>query len=206
MTGFDNYGLLARAASRLKRVRMRTWLILGAVMLGFFALVIWAGIALMSWLWGQAPAATEAGKRLTGAAVTQVEQVAPGVRDQVEQWVPGLKGQLEKWVPGLAGEPPASDVSGTDAGPVPRYPGLARSYFARDGNTQEVRYTGRAVLDGVLTHYVQGFTAAGYTQQVISASPDGEQHRFALGQDVILLSLLRRPGGLVDVGLKISSP
>jgi len=206
MTGVDGYGLLARAGSRLKRIRARTWLMLAAVALAVIGLLIWAAIATLSWLWGQAPTVAGAGTRLAGEAVTQIEQAAPGLQGRVEQWVPGLTEQLQRLGSAGAGDAPVSDVSGADVGPVPRYPDLARSYFAREGNTQEVRYTGRAALDAVVTHYVQGFTAAGYSQQVISASPEGEQHRFGRGQEVILLSLLRRPGGLVDVGLKVSSP
>ena len=206
MATFDRYGLLARVGSRLKRVRARTWLMLAAVMLAFIGLLVWAAIAILSWLWGQAPAVAGAGTRLAGEAVTQIEQVAPGLQDQLGQWVPALKEPLERWLPGVAGGAPASDVSGADVGPVPRYPGLVRSYFARNGQVSEVRYTGRAATDAVLAHYVQGFTAAGYAQQVISASPEGEQHRFGRGQEFILFSLLRRPGGLVDVGLKMSSP
>ena len=206
MTGVDGYGLLARAGSRLKRIRARTWLMLAAVALALIGLLVWAVIAILAWLWGLAPGVTGAGKRLADQTVTQIEQTAPGLQGRVEQWVPGLKEQLQLLGPAGAGDAPVSDVSGADVGPVPRYPALARSYFALDGNTQEVRYTGRAALDAVLAHYVQGFTAAGYAQQVISASPEGEQHRFGRGQEVILLSLLRRPGGLVDVGLKVSSP
>lgn len=194
MTGFDKYWFLARAASSLARIRARTWLILGAVALGVIGLLVWAGIAILSWLWGQAPAVTEAGKRLAGEAVTQIERVAPGVKEQVRQWLPGLGEAV-----------PASDVSGADIGPVPRYPGLARSHFVREGPAVEVRYTGRAAFDAVLAHYVQGFTAAGYAPEVISGAPEGEQHRFGRGREVIDLSLLRRPGGLVELGLKVSS-
>ncbi|MEO6264928.1 MAG: hypothetical protein ABIO58_08245 [Luteimonas sp.] len=180
---------------------------LAAVALAVIGLLVWATIATLSWLWGQAPAVAGAGTRLAGEAVTQIEQAAPGLQDQLSQWVPALlKEPLERWVPGIVDGAPAGDVSGADVGPVSRYPGLVRSYFARDGQLSEVRYTGRAAAAAVLAHYVQGFTAAGYTQQVISAAPEGEQHRFERDQDVIVLSLLRQPHGLVDVRLKVSSP
>ena len=199
----NNLGFLARAASGLRSIRMRTWLILGAVGLVILGLMAWAAIAILSWLWGQAPTVTETGKRLTGGAVTQIEQVAPGLRKQVDQWLPGLREQADQWLPGAVTALPASDVSGTDIGPVPRYPGLTRSHFARAGQAVEVRYAGPAAFDAVLAHYVSGFAAAHYAQEVVSATPEGEQHRFRRGQESIDLSLLRRPGGLLEVRLKL---
>lgn len=182
----------ARAASALRKVRARTWLILGAAVLGILGLFTWAGIALLSWLWGQFPTATEAGKRLAREAMTQIEQVAPGLKEQVGQWVPGL-----------VEEPPASDVSGADVGPVPRFPGLVRSHFARGEKTVEVRYAGRAAFDSVRAHYFQGFAAAGYAQEVADATLEAEHHRFRAAQESIEVSLLRQAGGRVEVRLKV---
>ena len=184
----------AQAARSLGNIRTRTWLVLGAVGLLILGLMAWAGIAILFWLWGQAPSVSEAGKRLAGEAVTQIEQVAPGLKEQVGQWLPGL-GQAS----------PVSDVSGNDVGPVPRYPGLVRSHFAREGQALEVRYAGRAAFDTVLTHYVQGFAAANYAQEVLSATSEGEQHRFRRGQEAIDISLLRGQGGLLERRLKRSS-
>jgi len=184
----------AQAARSLGNIRTRTWLILGAVGLLILGLMAWAGIAILFWLWGQAPGVSEAGKRLAGEAVTQIEKVAPGLKEQVGQWLPGL---------GEAA--PVSDVSGTDIGPVPRFPGLVRSHFAREGQAAEVRYAGRAAFDTVLAHYVQGFAAANYAQEVLSATSEGEQHRFRRGQESIDLSLLRGQGGMLELRLKLSS-
>lgn len=202
----DKYWILTQLASGPSNIRGRTLLILGAVGLAVVGLLAWAGIALLSWMWAQAPAVTEAGKRLAGAAMTQAEQVAPGLKEQAEQWVPGAKAQLAQWLPARADAPPTNDVSGTDVGPVPRFPGLVRSHFARAGQVIEARYVGRAAFDAVLAHYVQGFAAAGYAQEVISASPEEEQHRFRRGQESFELSLSRRPGEQVAVGLKQLSP
>lgn len=202
MSGLDKFGVLAQAASNLGNLRARTWLILAAVGFGILGLLAWGGIAILSWLWGQAPIATETGKRLAGGVLTQVEQVAPGLKEQAGQWLPGVTEQVDRWLPGLAADLPASDVSGTDVGPVPRYPGLVRSYFARDNQVVEVHYAGRADFAAVLAHYVQGFTAAGYVQEVMSASREGELHRFRHGQESIDLSLMRRPGGQVEVHMK----
>ena len=204
--GLNKFWFLSQAASSLRGVRAHTWPILGAVGLVIVGLIVWAGIALLSWLWAQAPAVTEAGKRLAGEAATKIEQAAPGLKEQAEQWAPGVKEQVGRWLPGRAEAPPANDVSGADVGPVPRFPGLVRSHFARAGQVVEVRYAGRAAFETVLAHYVQGFAAAGYAQEVMSATPEGELHRFRHGQESIDLSLTRRPGGLLEVGLKLSSP
>lgn len=172
-------------------MRARTWLILSAVALGLVGLLAWAGITVLSWLWAEAPAVSEAGRRLAGEAITRIEQVAPELKEQVEQWLPD-RGET----------PPAQDVSGTDVGPVPRFPGLVRTYFSRAGQVTEVRYVGRVPFDAVLAHYIQAFAAAGYSQEVMSATPDAEQHRFRGSQASIDLSLTRRPDGLLELRLK----
>jgi len=210
---YDDRPMAVRAVAALRRVRARTWLILGGVVFGIIALLVWAGIAILSWLWGQMPVAADAGNRFVGEAMTQIEKTAPGLKDQVDQWVPGLKQQVEQLAPGLkeqveqrvpslAVQPPASDVSGTDLGPVPRFSGLVRSAFSRSEGGVDVRYLGPAAFEAVRAHYVQGFTAAGYAQEVMEATPDAESHRFTLGEDTIALSLLRLPAGRVEVRLK----
>lgn len=65
--GLNKPWFLGQAASSPGNIRARTWLILGAVGLVIIGLIVWAGLALLSWLWAQAPAVTEAGKRLAGA-------------------------------------------------------------------------------------------------------------------------------------------
>ena len=203
VSGLNEFEPLTRAASSLGNLRARTWLILAAVGFGILGSLAWAGVAILSWLWAQAPAVTETGKRLAGGALTQVEQAAPGLKEQAGQWLPGVTEQVDRWLPGLVADLPVSDVSGTDVGPVPRYPGLVRSHFTRDGQAVEVRYAGGAAFDAVLAHYVQGFTAAGYLQEVMAATPEGEQHRFRHGEQAIDLSLLRRPGGQVQLRLNL---
>lgn len=183
-------------------VSARTWVILAFVVVVIIGLLTWAGTAALLWLNAQAPVATEAGKRLAGEAASRVEQAAPGLKERAEQWLPGVKDQLGRWLPGFGEQPPVRDVSGTDIGPVPRYPDLVRSYFARDDQAAEVAYAGRAAFDRVLAHYVQGFATAGYAHEVVSATPEGEQHRFRRGQESTDLSVARHPGGLLEVRLK----
>jgi len=182
----------ARAVSALGKVRARTWLILGAVVLGILGLVAWAGIALLSWLWGQFSVLSETGKRLAGETMTQVEQVTPRLKEQIGQWVPDL-----------AENPPRGDVGGIDAGPVPRFPGLVRSYFARGEKTVEVRYAGRATFEAVRAHYVQGFGAAGYAHEVVNGSPEAEHHRFKRDQESIDLLLFRQVEERVEIRLTV---
>lgn len=206
MDRVNTSGLLTQAVSCLRSVRTRTWVILGGIVLLIIGLIVWAGIALLSWLWAQAPAATELGKRAATEGATRIEQVAPDLKAQAERWLPGVKDQVDRWLPGRGDEPPVRDVSGADPGPVPRYPGLVRSQYASEGGTIDVHYAGRADFDAVLAHYVQGFADAGYAQSVISAAADAERHRFQHGDAAFDLTLTRRPGGAIDLRLQQSRP
>ena len=184
--------LLRHAAPRVFAIRKRTWIAIGAGLLVLLGLLAWAAVALMSWLWGQAPTVTEAGRRAAGAAMKQVEQVAPGVKEQVAVWLPGV----------AQDQSAARDVSGPDIGPMARYPGLVRDYFTREGSIVEVHYAGRADFRAVLEYYARGFAAAGYRQEVIAASREAESHRYALGDDLIEFKLALKPRGQVQVELK----
>lgn len=203
MSDLNKSIFLEQVVSRLRTIQARTWLMLSAVALGLIGLLVWAGIVVVSWLWAEMPVITEAGQRLTGEAITQVEQVAPELKAQVEQWAPGVKEQVDRWLPGESNTLPANDVGGADIGPVPRFPGLVRIYFTREEKTLQARYVGRARFDTVLAYYAQGFAAAGYTQEVITATPEAEQHRFRLDQASVDLTLTRRSGGRVELWLKM---
>lgn len=195
-----------KALSTLGRIGARVWLVIGLVVVVLLGLTAWAGIALLSWLWGQVPMATEAGRRIAGEAATQIERTAPGLKDQIGQWVPGVTEATDKFLVDPAAQSVERDVSGTDIGPVPRFTGLARSHFARREGFAEVRYAGAAAFDAVRDHYINGFATAGYAPEVIEATPESEHHRFAAGQEVIELWLLRGPMGRVEVRLKASEP
>lgn len=197
-------GLLTQAVSGLKAIRTRTWLILGGVVMLIIGLIVWAGIALLSWLWAQTPAATEMGKRAVTEGATRIEQAAPELKAQAERWLPGIEEQIGRWVPGFGDEPPARDVSGADPGPVPRLAGLVRSHYGAEGGTVEVHYAGRADFDATLAHYVKGFAGAGYVQEVISATPEVEQHRFLREGESYDLTLTSRSGGVIEVRLRQS--
>jgi len=92
-------------------------------------------------------------------------------------------------------------VSGTDIGPVARYPGLARSHWHREGREITMRYEGPAEYAAVLDHYVKGFAAQGYAQNVLSATPDQEKHDYLKGGDRVAFTLMQQPKGKVKVTL-----
>lgn len=189
--------LAGRIAPRLFAIRKGTWIALGGGLLLVFGLLIWAGVAALSWLWGQTPALAEAGKRAADVALAQVEQAAPGLKEQAAVWLPDVSKDAA-----AVNELPVRDVSGPDIGPVARYPGLARDYYSREGRSVEVHYAGRADFQAVLEHYTRGFTAAGYRQEVLNATRAAEQHRYAKGDDLIELKLLAKPHDSVQVILK----
>lgn len=210
MNNVMNGGFLAKAMTALRNIKTRTWVMIAAAIFFVLGLILWAVISLLSWAWAQGGELTETGKRLGGEVVAQVGEVVPGVKEQLEQVVPGLKEQLGEWIPeaekiaGMTQAVSPQDVSGADIGPVARFPGLVRSYFARDAQQLEVRYAGSGAFDQVLSHYVQGYTAKGFTQEVMSASAEGEVHRFSQGKESIELSLNRRASGKVEVRIKQS--
>lgn len=178
-------GLLALAsqfAPRFLQIRRGTWLAIAVGLMGLLVLFAWAAFAIFGWLWGQ-------GKSLTEGAPEAVRIIA----SQVEQAVPGARETLGDLVPALKPEPPPRDVSGTDIGPVTRYPGLARSHWHRDGREITVRYEGRADYPTVLDHYAKGFATQGYVQSVMSATPEAETHDYRKGDERVRFEITRLP-------------
>jgi hypothetical protein len=164
-------------------------------------MLVWAGIALLSWLWSQGQSVGENSKQLLGMAGTQIEQFAPAFSEQAGQWLPGLQDQVSQWATAVGASAPERDVSGVDIGPVERYPGLVRSGFSSEGQSVSASYSGRLPLASVLAHYVKGFTSAGYAQHVVSASAAAEHHQFVGGAEVFDLRLNRRTAGMLELTL-----
>lgn len=189
--------LAGHLGSRFLQVRRGTWIAIGLGLLTLVALLVWAAIALIGWFFGQAQGLAGKAPDVARGAIEQVEQIAPGVRAQIEQAVPSVREQLGQWVPALKPEPPSRDVSGTDIGPVARYPGLARSHWHREGREITVRYEGTADYAAVLDHYVRGFAAQGYAQTVLSAAQEGERHDYAKGTERVGFALAQLPKGRV---------
>jgi len=182
--------LIAQFAPRVLSIGRGTWLAIGLGLLTLSILLIWAALALFGWFWGQGKALTEGAPEAVRAVVSQVEQAVPGARETLGDLVPALKP-----------EPPPRDVSGFDIGPVARYPGLSRSHWHRDGREITVRYEGRADYAAVLEYYVQAFAAQGYTQQVLSATPEGEVHEYHKGDEKVRFKLAQADQGKVKATL-----
>ncbi|MDP1898326.1 MAG: hypothetical protein Q8K43_10605 [Sulfurimicrobium sp.] len=191
----NKFGVLAFAAQfapRLFQVRRGTWIAAGAGVLVLFGLFVWAAMALLGWLLGQ-------GQGWMGAAPA----AARGALAQVEQAVPGALGTLGGLVPAL--KPAAQtqrDVSGSDLGPVARYPDLARIRWQQEGGQVSVEYEGQADYAAVLDHYAQGFAAQGFTQAVQSATKATEMHEYTKGHERFALTLSHKPNGSVGVRIE----
>ena len=194
--------LLAHAAAfapGLFQVRRTTWIALGIGLLVLSGLLLWAALALIGGLWGQA-------QSLAGVAPDALRAATRMVQEQVEVVVPGAREKLGEFAPALKTGPPPRDVSGTDLGPVARYPGLARSYWHREGREITVRHEGAANYAAVLDHYARGFAAQGYTQNILSAMPMEERHEYLKGADRIGFVLAQQPKGKVKVTTVVVLP
>lgn len=178
--------LAAQFAPRFLQVRRGTWIAIGLGLLTLLVLLIWAAVSLFGWLWGQGRSLAEGAPEAVRVITSQVEQAVPGARETLGELLPALKP-----------EPPPRDVSGTDVGPVTRYPGLARSHWHRDGREITVRYEGRADYVAVLDHYAKGFAAQGYAQNVVSAMPEGEEHDYRKGDERVRFKIAQLPQGKV---------
>lgn len=191
----SKFGLLGYAAAfvpGLLQVRRSTWIAAGVGLMVLLGLLTWAAVALFGALWGQArnlsDAAPDVVRDATRAAVGQAEVIVPGVREKIGEIVPALKAEQAR-----------RDVSGTDVGPVARYPGLARVYWHREGREISVRYEGAADYMAVLDHYVRGFADRGYRQNLLSAAPDTERHEYLKDADRVGFLLAKNPKGEIKV-------
>jgi len=202
MKGIGTFFWLTQAAATLRNIGMRTWIAIGVVVVLLLGLLVWAAIALVSWLWVQGVALSDAGMRVLSDAVTQVEQLKPGLLAEAERGLQGAREQVGQWAPGIAEALPTIDVSGTDIGPVARFPGLIRSSYAAEGGATEVAYAGLAAMATVVTHYVSGFTDAGFAHEVLSATATGERHRFTRGDESFNLTVTPGMAGLIEVRLR----
>lgn len=189
-------GLFALVGAKIMQVRRRTWVLLGLGLLALFGLSIWAAIALMGWFFAQVQgwgaAAPEVARDALATVEQQVEQVAPGAREKIAEFVPVLKPAENPW----------REVSGTDIAPVPRYPGLVRTHWHREGRQVTVHYEGRAAFPAVLDHYLRGFAAMGYAHELLSASPAAESHVWTQGKQRYHANILAKPKGEIAVKIE----
>jgi hypothetical protein len=188
----------AQFAPRIFQVRRRVWIAAGAGLLVLFGLLIWLALTLIGWFFGQLQGWTAAAPEAARGVLEQVEATVPGAHEK-------LREHLGEQVPALKPvAPPQRDVSGTDLGPVPRYPGMSRTFWHREGKVVTLEYEGAVDYVTVLDHYLKGFAAQGYTQVPQSASPSGETHEYSKGRERILVKVARKPEGGVSVQLDIS--
>ncbi|MDP2430405.1 MAG: hypothetical protein Q8O33_00050 [Pseudomonadota bacterium] len=173
-------------------VRYRVWIAAGLGILALIGLSIWGALAAIGWMWGQTQGWSQNASEAARGALQQVEQVVPDARETLGELVPVLK----------PAKPVRRDVSGTDIGPVARYPGLARTYWHREGKQIAVEYEGDAEFATVLDHYVQGFAARGFTQTVQSATQTAETHDYTNAREHLTLSITEKPKGGISVRIK----
>ena len=181
--------LLQSGASGLLRRRRGLFMGFAGGGLIVFALLIWAGIALLGWMWGTVQPLIGSAPELARSVTAQVEQVSPRIGETLREVIPG------------ATVTPALDVSGSHIGPVIRFPGLVRTEWQREGARITVRYEGRAVHASVLDHYRTGFVGQGFTQEVLSASMEAERHVFTKDDEKIEFAIERLEDGRIGVTL-----
>lgn len=191
MTTLNKLGVLAFAAQfapRLLKVRRGTWIAAGVGLVVLLGLVVWAAVALIGWLIGQASGLFAATREVAAGPVQ-------GVLEQVGRVLPAAQERLGDYLPALGSEP-ARDVSGEDLGPLPRPAGLVRSAWQREGARAIVEYAGRADYHAVLDHYSRGYAALGYVRNVLSARPGAETHEYAKGAERYRVTVTRQGRGV----------
>ncbi|MCL5059806.1 MAG: hypothetical protein M1449_04410 [Candidatus Thermoplasmatota archaeon] len=182
------FAFAAQFAPRLFQVRRRTWIAVGVGLLVLFGLLIWAALALIGWFFGQAKGWMSAAPEAARGVLEQAEQAVPGAREKLGELIPALKSTTQ----------PQRDVSGTDPGPVARYPGMARTYWHREGKQVTIEYEGEADYAAVLDHYARGFAAQGYAQTILSATPVAETHEYSKGHERVSLTIAQKSKGGVS--------
>jgi len=194
------FSYIANFAPGIFQVLRATWITIGVGLLVLFGLMIWAVVALVSGLWGQA-------QNLAGTVPDAVRDTTRSVLERVEAIVPGAREKLGEFVPALKGESvqqsqPQRDVSGTDLGPVARYPGLARTQWQHEGGHAAVTYVGKADYMTVLDFYTKGFASQGFTQSVQSATPQAEAHEYMKDRERFTLKIAQIQNGSVSVSIE----
>lgn len=215
---------VAHFAPGLFRVRRSTWITVGAGLLVFIGLLIWAAMALIGWLWGQTQNLAGATPDAVRGVVRQVEEFVPGARAMLDQAVArvpdarGALGRVTEQLPGaselLGGILPAikpetslqRDVSGQDLGPVARFPGLARTQWQRTAEGAAVDYEGKADYVKALDYYAKSFISAGFEQTVRSSSLEAETHEYTKDRERLSLKIAQKPKGVVGVRIEMAWP
>ena len=180
---------LREAAQRFVQGHPGTWMAIAVSLMAVLAFVVVLLFEIVTWVWESIPRTQNIDRQQTTVAVKDQTKLLP-----VVQPVPSLVTPTPEHV--------QRDVSGTDPGPVARFPGLARSHWHRDGREITVRFEGNADFDAVLTHYVNGFAVLGYAQQILASDQvDGVKHEYMLESDKVKFALSKKPKGGIKVSL-----
>lgn len=181
--------------SRIRAVKRRTWVILGLVMALLFGLAVWAAIAVVSFFWGQTQTlvagAPELAREATRVAAAQVGVLLPAAQEklaQMKEQLPTVAGIKLPEVPGLTDAPPSQDVAGSDLGPA-RFAGLTRVSWLKNGTLAEASYQGAVDYAKARQHYIQAFTAMGFSHAVLGATITEETHEFVSARERMTLKI-----------------
>ena len=191
-------GFAQQFGARLRAVKRRTWVIVGLMLALLFGLAVWAVIALASFFWGQTQTLVagvpELAREASRVAAAQVGVLLPTAEEKLAQ----IKAQLPNvavalpTIPGIAAAIPAADVAGSDLGPQ-RLPGLIRTRWLKRANGSEADYQGWVDYAQARQHYVQGFTALGFSHSVLAGTAASETHEFVKANERMTLILNQGP-------------
>ena len=131
-------------------------------------LIVWAGFAVLGYVWRQAPAVIEDGRGLTTETARRVDETLPGVKEKIEQAATALSERARQLWPGEA--VPGQDVGGEDIPGVPRYAGLVRVAYALNEGKRSATYRGKADYAAVLAYYQRELAALGFEGTVLAAT------------------------------------
>lgn len=167
---------------------MKKKVVVGVVVAGIviMALLLWALIAGLGYLWKQAPALTESGRQIAGEAIKKAEGAFTGIREIAQEASPGLSEKMKDIVP--FDTVPEGDVAGEDIKPVPRFPGMVRSSYATADQKRTVVYHGKVPYRAVIDFYQKEMTALGFQSTVISASSRAEAYEYRKGARVLVVN------------------
>jgi len=145
-----------------------------------------------------APAVAEAKQ-----ALAKAEQALAAVAQANQTLDPVSEGKqaLAALIPSVLGTsiPAVREVSGSDLGPVPRFPGMQRTRWEQKGTNATVEFEGRANFLDVLDHYRSGMAKLGYSEAVRAASAKMESHEYTRNGERIQMELSQLTAGRVKV-------
>jgi hypothetical protein len=181
--------------SRIKAVKRRTWVILALVMALLFGLAVWAAIAVVSFFWGQTQTlvagAPELAREATRVAAAQVGVLLPAAQEKLAQMkaqLPSIAGVQLPEVAGLADALPTQDVAGSDLGPA-RFAGLTRISWLKNDALAQASYQGAVDYAQARQHYIQAFTALGFSHAILGATVSEETHEFVSATERMTLKI-----------------